>query len=137
MACYAAYLADNWDALELLLTDDVVLESPGQPAARGRAAVLAQHRQAKQAIPDIGGKYSDIATAGDIVGGRKLVVGTNTGTILTGGPELPPTGRRIQLPESDWMRIEDGRCAHHWIYYDRMLLLEQLGLIPGRPRAQP
>lgn len=119
-----------------LLTDDVVLESPGSPPAVGREAVLAQHRQTKLALPDIGGEYSEIATLGDVVGGRKVILGTNTGTINAGGRELPPTGRRIQLPESDWMRMANGRCAHHWIYYDRMLLLEQLGLLPGKPAAQ-
>lgn len=135
IACYAAYIADDWHALGQLLTDDVVLESPGSPPATGREAVIGQHRQTKRAIPDIKGEYSEIATVGDVVGGRKVIIGTNTGGISAGGRELPATGRSIQLPESDWMRIENGRCAHHWIYYDRMLLLEQLGLVPGRAPA--
>lgn len=136
-ACYAAYLADDWDSLGQLLTDDVVLESPGSPPAVGREAVLAQHRQTKLALPDIGGEYSEIATLGDVVGGRKVILGTNTGTINAGGRELPPTGRRIQLPESDWMRMANGRCAHHWIYMTGCFFSSSLACFPGSRRHRP
>jgi predicted ester cyclase len=129
---YAAYLADNWDALGELLADDVVLESPGRSPIRGRKAVLEYHRQTKRAIPNIGGAYSVIAAVGEMVGGQKLVVGTNTGPIVAGGRELPPTGRKIELPESDWIKTEGGKCVHHWIYYDRMSLLEQLGILQAK-----
>jgi predicted ester cyclase len=131
-SCYTAYLADDWDAFGKLLADDVVLESPGRSPILGRDAVLEYHRQTKRAIPNIAGEYSVIVAVGEMVGGQKLVVGTNTGPMAVGSRELPPTGRKIELPESDWMKSEGGRCVHHWIYYDRMTLLEQLGLLPAK-----
>jgi predicted ester cyclase len=113
--------------------DNIIIHLPDHDTLLlGREAVLEYHRQTKRAIPNIGGEYSVIVAVGEMVGGQKLVLGTNTGPMAAGGRELPPTGRKIELPESDWMKSEGGRCVHHWIYYDRMSLLEQLGLLPAK-----
>lgn len=131
--CYRTYLSSDWAGFAELLGEDVVLESPGSPPVRGRDAVLAYHQATRQAFPDMGGDYTVILGNDTMAGGRKTTTGTNTGPLtVAGGNQMPATGQGIEIPESDWMEIRDGKCVHHWIYYDRSLLLQQLGLAAGR-----
>ena len=67
----------------------------------------------------------DIIAENDKVVVRATVKGTHKGAM----GELQPTGKTINLPVIIIYRIEDGKIAEHWMTYDQMDLLKQLGVM--------
>ncbi len=73
--------------------------------------------------------FSDISmTIGHTVSENDLVTvhwsarARHTGDLLG----VPPTGREVEASGIDLVRIEDGRIAEAWIYWDEISLLSQL-----------
>ncbi len=48
---------------------------------------------------------------------------------------IPPTGRRIELPVGELLRVEDGKITLVHAYYDGATLMRQLGVFPPRPEV--
>jgi steroid delta-isomerase-like uncharacterized protein len=48
---------------------------------------------------------------------------------------VPATGRRVELRGITVARFEDGRIANEVVYYDRLAVLEQLGVVPANREA--
>jgi predicted ester cyclase len=63
-------------------------------------------------------------------------VGTHTGPLATPNGAVPATGRRMDLPFSDFFEVKDGKVISHRVYFDQMALMAQLGLLP-EPAAAP
>jgi hypothetical protein len=53
------------------------------------------------------------------------------GTVLIPAGDIPPTGRRVTVDYIQVLRFHNGKHASFNLMYDRLLLLEQLGLIPA------
>ena len=49
------------------------------------------------------------------------------------GAVFPPTGRTLQVTQSHWFRMRDGRIAEHWANRDDQSMARQLGWIPPTP----
>jgi ketosteroid isomerase-like protein len=56
--------------------------------------------------------------------------GTQNAPMTTPQGVVPPTGRRIDVPGCVLHTVLDGRIAQHTGYYDQLLFLGQLGLLP-------
>jgi carboxymethylenebutenolidase len=50
-------------------------------------------------------------------------------------PDIPPTGKLVELPVVVVMKFERGKIAHEHIYWDQASLLVQIGLLD--PHALP
>lgn len=50
-------------------------------------------------------------------------------------PDIPPTGKMVELPVVVVMKFEHGKIAHEHIYWDQASLLVQVGLLD--PNALP
>ena len=74
------------------------------------------------ALPDRRDRIDGLLAKGDKVWMRFKVVGTH-GANLYG---LPPTGRRVEVPEVAIMRIVDGKWTEAWYFADELGLLLQL-----------
>jgi predicted ester cyclase len=64
--------------------------------------------------------------------------GTHTGTLASPMGEIPPTGRRVELPFCEVYRITNGKIVGGSTYFDLAGMLQQLGLMPeqaGPPRT--
>jgi predicted ester cyclase len=48
---------------------------------------------------------------------------------------IPPTGRKIEVPGFDLVRVRDGQAVEHWGLLDGMTLMQQLGAIPEQAPA--
>lgn len=72
----------------------------------------------------------DLVAEGDKVIARIVWQGIQTGEFMG----LPPSGKRIEVSATLTERIQDGKLVEHWSLFDRMGMMQQLGLIPG---AQP
>ena len=55
---------------------------------------------------------------------RARVVGTHKGNLMG----IPPTGKTIDLPFTVIYEVKDEKIVKGWLYVDRMLLMEQLGI---------
>jgi ketosteroid isomerase-like protein len=115
-----------------VFTDDVVFEAVGGVSGSGKETVTFFDRIWTTAFSDfhIAGTYH--LGDGDRVVCHNRATGTHDGTlVMPDGGEVPPTGRTLDAPFFASFEVRDGRLCHEHIYFDRMLLAEQLGLLPA------
>ena len=69
--------------------------------------------------------------AGSVVVQEGTFTGTHTGNLTApDGTVIPPTGSSISGPYVDTLVVEGDLIASDRLYYDRLDIFEQLGLIP-------
>jgi ketosteroid isomerase-like protein len=56
--------------------------------------------------------------------------GTHTGVFHTPDGDIPPTGRPVKAPYVNVLSFRDGMFVAGDLMFDRLALLEQLGLVP-------
>ncbi len=61
--------------------------------------------------------------------------GTHTGPLVGPSGTIPPTGRRVELPIGELVRVENGKITLIHAYYDGATLMRQLGVFPPRPEV--
>lgn len=66
---------------------------------------------------------------GELVCFQARLVGTNTGPFRRGEIEMPPTGKPIDAPFVFIAEVREGKVKRVWHYYDRLLPLEQWGML--------
>jgi predicted ester cyclase len=87
-----------------------------------------------EAFPDIELALTEVVEQGSKVSVRGAMVGTHAGTLHTPSGDIPATGQRIDLAFSDSYEVVDGLIVASHLYFDRLSLLEQLGVM-GAPAA--
>ena len=75
--------------------------------------------------PDREVKDAVVFGEGELVCLQGRLAGTHTGTAR----DMPPTGRRFDTPFVTVFEVRDGKVTRLWQYGDRLLMLEQLGLV--------
>ena len=65
----------------------------------------------------------------DLVVWRWVIRGTNTGS----NPGSPPTGRSLILAGCEFIEVRAAKVQRIEGYFDRLSIMEQLGLVPGLP----
>ena len=106
------------------------------PASGGRlsgAAIGAYAQGLWQAFPDLNLEIVSVAANDSgMVSAEWLMKGTNQGP-LNG---LPPTGKPVELPGADFIRVEDGKIRSVQGYFDSGALPRALGLdVIVQPKA--
>jgi predicted ester cyclase len=69
----------------------------------------------------------DMTAEGDKVAVLARFRGTHKGELLG----IAPTGKGVEVPFAITYRLAGGKIAQHWMSFDRMALMEQLGVIPA------
>jgi hypothetical protein len=72
----------------------------------------------------------------DIVIEEGTFTGTHDGVLRTPSGDFPPTGRAVSVPYVHTLRYRDGLHVSFSLLFDRLLMLEQLGLVPAPAAAQ-
>ncbi|HWW85985.1 MAG TPA: ester cyclase, partial [Vicinamibacterales bacterium] len=80
----------------------------------------------RTALPDLRGSVEQVVAEGDLVTGRVLTTGTNTGSLMG----MPPTGKAVHFWEFHTVRFVNGKCVEHWGLVDMMTMMQQLGVVP-------
>jgi steroid delta-isomerase-like uncharacterized protein len=116
------------DRADELVTQDYVDHAalPGQaPGLEG-----AKHKWAMYvaAIPDLRVTMDEMVAEGDRVAARWTAEGTHEGELLG----IPPTGKRIRWSGISICRVAEGKLAEQFERWDRLDLMQQLGVIPAR-----
>ena len=50
---------------------------------------------------------------------------------------MPPTGRRVMMTGISISRLADGKIAEHWLNFDALGMLQQLGAAPAPGPTPP
>ncbi len=80
------------------------------------------------AFPDWREEIVKLVAEGNTVVGRFRCSGTHQGEFL----DEPPTGKRMEVEEVFFLRVEDGKFVYFLGLEDSLNRMRQLGLIPGR-----
>jgi predicted ester cyclase len=68
----------------------------------------------------------DMIAEGDKVAAHLRFEGTHNGELLG----IAPTGKDVSVPFIITYRLAGGKIVQHWMSFDRMALMEQLGVAP-------
>lgn len=119
--------AEEWDALDALVTEDIRRHSratTARPEISSREE-FKQHEQARHTTWMEGRvTYEMMVAEGDMVAAYATFTGTNTGPL----GEFPATGRSVEAKFLAMFRIEEDKIAEIWVEWDNVATLTQLGL---------
>jgi predicted ester cyclase len=79
----------------------------------------------RAAFPDWHMEIAELVAEGNTVVGRFRCSGTNEGEYKGS----PPTGKRMEVDEVYFLRVEDGKFVDFWGLEDDLSRLRQLGLL--------
>jgi steroid delta-isomerase-like uncharacterized protein len=79
------------------------------------------------AFPDVVVVPEKLIAENDLVTIYWIARGTNTGT----GNGLPATGKKAELAGITIWRIIEGKIKEEWSAFDRLSMMQQLGLLPA------
>jgi len=87
----------------------------------------------KRAFPDHALSIEKLLAAeDDHVSALFVASGTHLGPledVPADGDSLPPTGRRFEVPLTALYKVDDGRISRHWLDWDWVSILDQLGFV--------
>jgi predicted ester cyclase len=78
------------------------------------------------AFPDWREEIVELVAEGNTVAGRFTCSGTHRGEFLGEAP----TGKRMEVQEVFFLRVEDGKFVYFWALEDSLGRMRQLGLLP-------
>jgi predicted ester cyclase len=126
----AAFNAHDMGEMLSHFSPETVKEVPGA-LLRGRDQLAAFFSVFWEAFPDIEVTVTSVVEEGSVVAIQARSRGTHLGTFRTPGGDIPPTGRHIDLPLSDDYKVEGGLIVSGHLHFDRLTLLEQIGVVPA------
>ena len=112
--------ADNMDVI-----DELFVPKLARPTKRSFTAFRA-------AFPDWRMEIAELVAEGTTIVGRFRCSGTNKGEFKG----VPPTGKRMEVDEVYFLRVEDGKFVDFWALEDDMARMRQLGLIPSPEQSE-
>ena len=128
--------AHDIDGFTSVLADDVVFAAPGGMNGQGKAACAQFFAGWFGAFPDAHVEVHAVHVADDVAVEEGTFTGTHRGALRGPAGDIPPTGRPVTVPYVQVLHFRDGRHASFNLMYDRLLMLEQLGLVPaGAPAS--
>ena len=79
------------------------------------------------AVPDLRVTIQELMAEGDKVALRRSYQGTHRAQLLG----IPATGKPLQIGSISSFRLAGGRIAENWEQWDRLALMQQLGVVPA------
>ena len=122
--------AHDIDSLMKIYAADAVATGPGGMESRGLDAIREYTKSWVGGFPDAHIETKNLYEAGDVVVVEGIFSGTHTGTFSTPMGDIPPTGKAVRGEYVDIFEVRDGKVVSDRLFFDRMQLMEQLGLVP-------
>lgn len=124
----AFYNKGDVEAYCSLYSDDAVLSTP-EGRFEGRASVLPYVQSQFSMFPDVQVAVERHLEQDGLYIGEFRVRGTNTGPVpLPEGGEMEATGKAVEVYGVEVVRVRGDQIVQHDMLWDRLSLLEQLGL---------
>jgi len=127
--------AHDLDGFRDVLAEDVVFEAPGGARGQGKAACAAFFGSWFGAFPDAHVDVHDLHVVGDVAIEEGTFTGTHDGVLHTPTGDIPPIGRPVSIDYIQVLRFREGKHVSFNLMFDRLLMLEQLGLVPAPAAA--
>src|SRR5262249_35066684 len=127
--------AHDLDGFRDVLAEDVVFEAPGGARGQGKAACAAFFGSWFGAFPDAHVDVHDLHVVGDVAIEEGTFTGTHDGVLHTPTGDTPPIGRPVSIDYIQVLRFREGKHVSFNLMFDRLLMLEQLGLVPAPAAA--
>jgi len=115
--------------LDKVYSPDAVIHDCSQPEDIIGLDVLKEYYAGNhKAIPDLHMSLNEMIVKGDKIIWIWRITGTNTGSF----GELPPTNKAVDFSGVAIDRVVNGKIVEEWIYFNPMVLFNQLGfnLVP-------
>jgi predicted ester cyclase len=127
---------DTFNAHDLVgfaavLADDVVFAAPGGMRGEGRDACADFYGSWLAAFPDGHVDVHAIHILGDLAVEEGTFSGTHDGVLRMPTGDIPPTGRPVSLDYIQVLRFRQGKHSSFNLMFDRLAMLQQLGLAPA------
>ena len=127
--------AHDIDGFAAALADDVVFSAPGPIGGAGKAACAEFFAGWFRAFPDARVDVHDVHFIDDVAVEVGTFSGTHDGVLHSPAGDVPPTRRPVSLDYLQVIRFRDGKHASFNLMFDRLLMLEQLGLMAAPSAA--
>ena len=130
-----AFNSHDRDAMAALTADDAVSFGPGGMRAEGKAGVLDFNFTWLDAFPDAHVEIDRTYIDGDVAIEEGVFTGTHTGVFRTPMGDIPATGKSVRGEYIGVNEFRDGKLVRQLLLFDRLQLMEQLGLVPATAAA--
>ncbi len=128
--------AHDIDGFTEVLADDVVFRAPGGMSGQGKASCAQFFAAWWGAFPDAHVEVHAVHVDGDVAVEEGTFTGTHRGTLHSPGGDMAPTGRPVTVDYIHVLRYSDGKHTSFNLLFDRLQMLEQLGLLPAPALAR-
>jgi predicted ester cyclase len=126
----ATFNAHDLDGFAEVLAENVVFKAPGGMHGEGKPACVAFFGSWFVAFPDARVDVKAVHIVDDVAVEEGTFMGTQGGILRGPTGDIPPTGRSVQVDYIQVLRFRDGKHISFNLMFDRMAMLEQLGLVP-------
>ncbi len=107
------------------------LRGAGGMRGEGKAACAEFYGGWIEAFPDAHVDGHRLHIIDDVAVEEGTFTGTHDGVLHGPAGDIPPTGRAVRLDYIQVLRFRDGKHVSFNLMFDRLLMLEQLGLVPA------
>ena len=125
-----SFNAHDIDGFAGVLADNVIFEAPGM-RGEGKAACAEFYGSWFVAFPDARIEVNSLQILDDVAVEEGTFTGTHNGILRGPMGDVPPTGRPVRLGYIQVLRFRDGKHTSFHLMFDRLLMLEQIGLMPA------
>jgi steroid delta-isomerase-like uncharacterized protein len=122
--------AHDIDGFAEVLADDVAFKAPGGVHGQGKPACVAFFASWFDPFPDAHLDVHRLHMIDDVAVEEGTFTGTHNGVLRGPMGDVPPTGRPVSIAYTHVLRFRDGKHVSFNLMFDRLSMLEQLGLIP-------
>jgi ketosteroid isomerase-like protein len=127
----AAFNAHDIDGFAELIADEAVFEAPGGMQGDGKTACAEFYGMWLTAFPDAHVDINGLHVVDDVAVEEGTFTGTQDGVLRGQSADLLPTGRPVTVDYIQVLTVREGKVVSFNLMFDRLLLLEQLGVAPA------
>ncbi len=123
----------NLELLPQVFSEDVERSDPDHPQPiRGRQEIANYLAEVRTGFPDFKIEIKRRIGDGDEVAVEWTCTGTHNGVYQS----IPATGRRVTISGVSLNRIQGNKIVEERAYFDRLALLQQLGVMPEAAQSK-
>jgi predicted ester cyclase len=131
----AAFNAHDRGKMADLTADTCVASGPGGMRVKGKQECLDFNMVWIDAFPDALVEVEKVHIDGDVAVDEGVFTGTHTGVFRTPMGDVPPTQKKVRGEYIGVTEFRDGKVVRQSLMFDRLQLMEQLGLAPAPAAA--
>ncbi|HKI92984.1 MAG TPA: ester cyclase [Gaiellaceae bacterium] len=124
-----AFNAHDEGGMRSVYADDVIFEAPGEIRLEGTDATVEYALGWLRAFPDAEMRIESQLEADGWIVQRFVFEGTHEDTLAAPTGDIPATNRHMAGRGAQIIRVEDGKVAEDYLYFDQVQVLTQLGLM--------